>query len=128
MFIFKPHNILPFVRIFFLEKETGISAFKYTDQHFTDFDAVIATGSNNSARYFNHYFGKYPNIIRKNRNGIAILNGQETKSQMEGLATDIIQYYGLGCRNVSKVYIPNDYNINSIFGLSVSPVCFIKFL
>ena len=79
-----------------LEKETGISAFKYTDQHFTDFDAVIATGSNNSARYFNHYFGKYPNIIRKNRNGIAILNGQETKSQMEGLATDIIQYYGLG--------------------------------
>ena len=74
------------------------------------------TGSNNSARYFNHYFGKYPNIIRKNRNGIAILNGQETKSQMEGLATDIIQYYGLGCRNVSKVYIPNDYNINFIFG------------
>ncbi|MDG1252015.1 MAG: acyl-CoA reductase [Flavobacteriaceae bacterium] len=100
----------------FLEKETGISAFKFTDQHFTDFDAVIATGSNNSARYFNHYFGKYPNIIRKNRNGIAILNGQETKSQMEGLATDIIQYYGLGCRNVSKVYIPNDYNINFIFG------------
>ena len=111
----KDEFLLPYMTNF-LEKKTGIIAFKYTEQPFTGFDAVIATGSNNSARYFNHYFGKYPNIIRKNRNGVAVLNGKETKNQMESLGGDILQYYGLGCRNISKVYIPHGYNINYIFG------------
>lgn len=77
--------------------------------------AVIATGSNNSARYFEHYFGKYPNIIRKNRTSIAVLDGTETEEQLTGLANDIMLYFGLGCRNVSKVYVPNDYDLNHIF-------------
>ena len=73
------------------------------------FDAVIATGSNNSARYFEAYFGKYPNIIRKNRNGIAVLNGQESPEELKALGKDIFLYFGLGCRNVSKIYLPKDY-------------------
>lgn len=70
-------------------------------------DAYIATGSDNSARYFNYYFGKYPSIIRKNRTSVAILRGQESKSDYLDLGNDIFQYFGLGCRNVSKLFIPN---------------------
>ena len=78
-------------------------------------EAVIATGSNNSARYFEHYFGKYPNIIRKNRNGVAVLNGIETKEQLEMLGKDVFTYFGLGCRNVSKLYVPSDYIFDPFF-------------
>jgi hypothetical protein len=78
-------------------------------------DAIIATGSNNSARYFDYYFGKYPHIIRKNRNSIAILNGAETESDLKNLGKDVFTYYGLGCRNVSKLFVPVDYNFNSFF-------------
>lgn len=74
------------------------------------FDAVIATGSNNSARYFEYYFGKYPHIIRKNRNAIAILDGNETEEELRLLADDIFMYFGLGCRNVSKIYLPEGYD------------------
>ncbi len=80
----------------------------------TDFDAVIATGSNNSSRYFHAYFDKYPNIIRKNRNSIAVLTGTETKDELDRLALDVLNYFGLGCRNVSKIYIPEDYDFNPI--------------
>jgi hypothetical protein len=73
--------------------------------------AVIATGSNNSSRYFDYYFGKFPNIIRKNRNSTAILDGSETKEELRDLAGDIFSYFGLGCRNVSKIYLPEDYEI-----------------
>ncbi len=79
-----------------------------------DFDGVIATGSNNSARYFHAYFDKYPNIIRKNRNSIAVLTGKETKTELDLLALDILNYFGLGCRNVSKIYIPEGYDFNPI--------------
>lgn len=78
-------------------------------------EAVIATGSNNSARYFEHYFGKYPNIIRKNRTSIAVIEGTETEEELAGLADDVMLYFGLGCRNVSKVYLPREYDINHIF-------------
>ena len=71
-----------------------------------DFDAVIATGSNNSARYFESYFGKYPHLIRKNRNAVAVLNGHETETQLKAFGNDVFQYFGLGCRNVSKIYVP----------------------
>jgi hypothetical protein len=70
-------------------------------------DAYIATGSDNSARYFDYYFGKYPNIIRKNRTSVGILDGSETKEDFLELAKDVFQYYGLGCRNVSKIFVPN---------------------
>lgn len=79
------------------------------------FDAIIATGSNNSSRYFDYYFGKVPNIIRKNRNSIAILTGEETPEQIEKLGHDIFDYFGLGCRNISKVYFPEGYQIKNFF-------------
>ncbi|MEZ5015967.1 MAG: acyl-CoA reductase [Flavipsychrobacter sp.] len=74
-------------------------------------DAYIATGSNNSARYFEQYFGKYPNIIRKNRTSVALLDGAETKEDLLNLGNDIFNYFGLGCRNVTKLYIPEGYSI-----------------
>ena len=80
-----------------------------------DFDAIIATGSNNSARYFEQYFGKYPHIIRKNRNAIAVLDGTETTAQLYALGNDVFEYFGLGCRNVSKLYLPEGYEFDSIF-------------
>lgn len=73
-------------------------------------DAYIATGSNNTARYFEQYFSKYPNIIRKNRTSVAILQGNEAENDYEQLGKDIFSYYGLGCRNVSKVYLPKGYD------------------
>lgn len=81
------------------------------------FDAIIATGSNNSARYFDAYFSKYPNIIRRNRNSIAVISGNETEEEIKALGNDIFLYFGLGCRNVSKLYIPKDYNITSLLNL-----------
>jgi hypothetical protein len=87
----------------------------FAEDKLTDFDAVIATGSDNSSKYFEHYFGKYPHIIRKSRNSVAILDGTESKEQLEGLAKDVFQYYGLGCRSISKVYLPKDYDLNLLF-------------
>lgn len=87
---------------------------QYTDR-LANFDAVVATGSNNSSRYFDHYFGKFPHIIRKNRNSVAVLTGGETPEEIQLLGNDIFDYYGLGCRNVSKIYIPKGYDIKSFF-------------
>ncbi len=75
-----------------------------------DCDAYIATGSNNSARYFNYYFGKYPSIIRNNKTSVAVLAGNETREQLELLADDVHLYFGLGCRNVTKIFVPKDYD------------------
>lgn len=75
-----------------------------------NFDGVIATGSNNSALYFEQYFGKYPNIIRQNRNAVGVLTGQETEADFLALGKDIFTYFGLGCRSVSKLYVPEDYD------------------
>jgi hypothetical protein len=83
-------------------------------------DAVIATGSNNTARYFEHYFGKYPNIIRKNRTSVAVLRGDETEEQLIALGEDIFRYFGMGCRSVSKLYIPEGFDINRVFGAILS--------
>lgn len=80
-----------------------------------NFDAVIATGSNNTSRYFEYYFGKVPNIIRKNRSSLAVLTGDETKEQLFELGHDIFDYYGLGCRNVSKLLVPKDYDLTPFF-------------
>ena len=78
-------------------------------------DAVIATGSNNSARYFNYYFKNIPHIIRKNRTSIAILNGKESADTLYKLGSDILSYFGLGCRSISKLYVPVEYNFNHFF-------------
>ena len=79
------------------------------------FDAVIATGSKNTARYFEYYFGKYPNIIRKGRSSLAVLDGTESEEELAGLAKDVFSYFGLGCRNVTKVYVPEDFDLNRLF-------------
>lgn len=88
----------------------------FTDEKLTDFDAVIATGSNNTARYFEYYFKDKPNIIRKNRNSVAILTGNETKEQLTKLSDDIFTYFGLGCRSVSKLFVPKNYDFQDFFG------------
>lgn len=80
-----------------------------------NFDAVIATGSNNTARYFEYYFSSKPNIIRKNRNSVAVLTGQESHEDLVQLGEDIFRYFGLGCRNVSKLFVPKDYNFDAFF-------------
>lgn len=79
------------------------------------FDSVIATGSNNSSRYFDFYFGKYPHIIRKNRNSVAVLSGDETADELSLLGQDIFMHFGLGCRNVSKIYVPAGYSFTRFF-------------
>lgn len=79
------------------------------------FDAVIATGSNNTARYFDYYFSAVPHIIRKNRNSVALLTGEETPEQLTELGNDIFTYYGLGCRNVSKLFVPRGYDFDAFF-------------
>ncbi|WP_241559168.1 acyl-CoA reductase [Chitinophaga barathri] len=79
-----------------------------------DCDAYIATGSNNSARYFNYYFAKYPHIIRRNRTSAAVLTGGETPEELSALADDVMLYFGLGCRNVTKVYVPEGYDFSPL--------------
>lgn len=80
----------------------------------SDFDAVIATGSNNSSRYFDYYFSKIPSIIRKNRNAVAVLTGQETEEELRALGQDVFMYFGLGCRNVAKIYVPQGYQFEPL--------------
>lgn len=87
---------------------------EFTDGQLKHFDAVIATGSNNSSRYFDYYFGKYPNIIRRNRNGVAVLTGNETEKELNALADDIFLYFGLGCRNVAKLFVPAGYDFTPL--------------
>lgn len=87
----------------------------FTDGKLENFDAVIATGSNNTARYFEYYFKNKPSIIRKNRNSVAILTGNETHENLVNLGEDIFRYFGLGCRNVSKIFVPKGYNFDSFF-------------
>ncbi len=87
----------------------------FTKDRLLDFDAVLATGSNNTARYFEYYFGKKPNIIRKNRNSIAVLSGKESDAELAALGEDIFRYYGLGCRSVSKLLVPKGYSFDAFF-------------
>ena len=84
----------------------------HTEERLSDFDAVIATGSNNTNRYFEYYFGKYDKILRHNRNSVAIITGDETDEELSALADDVFRYFGLGCRSVSKLYLPAGYDFN----------------
>ncbi len=87
---------------------------EFTSTQLSNFDAIIATGSNNTSRYFEYYFGKYPNIIRKNRNSIALLTGDESDEELQNLSKDIFMYYGLGCRNVSHIMLPEGYDMTNL--------------
>jgi hypothetical protein len=86
----------------------------FTEGLLKGFDAIIASGSDNSSRYFEYYFGKYPHIIRKNRNSVAIVTGSENKEVLSRLGSDVFSYFGLGCRSVSKIYVPDGYDIKRL--------------
>lgn len=110
----KDKRMIPYL----LEKWNGFSAgnvrFELTER-LADFDAVIATGSNNTARYLEYYFKDHLSVIRKNRTSIAVLKGDETNGQLQLLAEDIFRYFGLGCRNVTRIFIPEDFKIDRLF-------------
>ncbi|MGM8362233.1 acyl-CoA reductase [Flavobacterium sp. ARAG 55.4] len=109
-------HLLPFLAKYLIhiapEFESKIT---FSEGKLENFDAVIATGSNNTARYFEYYFKDKPSIIRKSRNSVAVLNGKETKEQLIALGEDIFRYFGLGCRNVSKLFVPKDYSFDAFF-------------
>lgn len=96
-----------------IEPEFG-SMIAFTTANLKDFDAVIATGSDNSSRYFEYYFSKFHSLIRKNRTGIALLSGNETLIDLEYLGSDVFSYFGLGCRNVTKLYLPERFDFNRL--------------
>lgn len=103
---------LPFLAAELTELEPEIAPFIQFEEETirTPFDAVIATGSNNTARYFEYYFGRYPHVIRKNRSSVAVLTGHETTEELKALGNDISDFYGMGCRNVSKLFVPRGYD------------------
>ena len=109
-------HLLPFLAKYLEYVEEGFKGkITFTEEKLTDFDAVIATGSDNTARYFEFYFKNKPNIIRKSRNSVAVITGKETEEDFIQLSDDVFQYFGLGCRNVSKLYVPKDYNFDPFF-------------
>ena len=94
--------------------EPQVSSLIEFSEMLKDCDAYITTGSNNTSRYFEYYFGKYRHIIRRNKTSVAVLTGNETKIDLEGLAGDVYQFFGLGCRNVTKLYVPKGYDFGSL--------------
>jgi hypothetical protein len=104
-------------RLNFHSKEFSYST-EVTDALLKNLDAIIATGGNNSNRYFEYYFASIPNILRKNRSSVAVLKGDETEIDLELLADDMLMYFGLGCRNVSKIYVPKDYDFEKLVNAS----------
>ena len=108
--------LIPFI-VKFLESRNEKLKNKVTfeSEKLKDFDGVIATGNNNSHRYFDYYFSKYPNLLRKTRHSIAVLDGKESDKDLSDLSNDIFNYFGLGCRSVSKVFIPYGYDLDLLF-------------
>lgn len=100
--------------------DPNIAAQVVVSEQLKQCDAYIATGSNNTARYFEQYFAKYPHIIRRNRTSVAVLSGKETPDELRALAQDIFLYFGLGCRNVTQVWVPRNYDFSILFA-SVEP-------
>lgn len=113
----KDQYLIPYMIDFLLQTDPRSAAYFMPVPRLKDFDAVIATGSNNSAMYFEQYFSKYPNIIRKNRNSIAVLDGTETEEELLALGADVFGYFGLGCRSVAKLYVPQDYDFSPFLAL-----------
>ncbi len=108
--------LLPFLSEVLIEFDPELSdRIRFTEKTLESHDAVIATGSNNTSRYFEHYFGGKPHIIRKNRNSIAVLTGGENIADLDGLAEDVFRYFGMGCRSVSKIFVPENYDFDPMF-------------
>lgn len=110
----KDQRLLPFLLEKWNEFSEGNISYEFVEK-LQNFDAVIATGSNNTARYLEYYFKDHLSIIRKNRTSIAVLKGDETEAELQLLAEDIFRYYGLGCRNVTRLFIPENFKIDAIF-------------
>ena len=109
-------KLLPAIAEILVEFEPGFKdQIEFTEGRLQGFDAIIATGSNNTARYFEYYFGKYPHIIRKNRNGVAVFIGDETKAELSEFGKDLFLFFGMGCRSVSKVFVPAGYEFDGFF-------------
>jgi len=109
-------HLIAFLANYLISIEPKLSYYiSFTDGKLENFDAIIATGSNNTARYFEFYFKDKLSIIRKNRNSVAVLNGNESHEDLVNLGEDIFRYFGLGCRNVSKLFVPKDYNFDAFF-------------
>ncbi len=111
----KDNCLMKFVVKFLISINSEFESIIQIVERLKDFDAVIATGSNNTARYFEQYFGKVPHIIRKNRTSIAVLNGAETEEELKKLGDDFFLYFGLGCRNVTKLYIKDEAQLSKIY-------------
>ena len=109
-------KLLPFLVNYLQQVDPSLgNRIVFAEGKLENFDAVIATGSNNTARYFEYYFKDKPAIIRKNRNSVAVLSGQETTQELVALGEDIFRYFGLGCRNVSKLFVPKGYDFTAFF-------------
>ena len=109
----KDAYLLPWITDQWIKMDSSLSTLiKYVDR-LEGFDAAIATGSNNSARYFDYYFRAYPHVLRQNRNGVAVLTGEESVEKLKLLSRDIFMFFGLGCRNVSKIYVPEGYDFGN---------------
>ena len=109
-------QLLPFLAKYLIFVDENLNdKITFVEGKLENFDAVIATGSNNTARYFEFYFKDKPSIIRKNRNSVALLTGNETQEDLMNLGEDIFRYFGLGCRNVSKLFVPKGYDFQPFF-------------
>lgn len=108
-------HFLPFLADTLVEAMPELQDYiSFTTERLAGFDAIIATGSNNSSRYFDFYFGRYPNLIRRNRNGVAVIKGDEQNDALRRLCSDIVQYFGLGCRSVSMLFVPQRYDFTPL--------------
>ena len=112
----KDKYLIPFLIKVLGELDARTTAYFEVVDKLQEFDAVIATGSNNSARYFEYYFSKYPHIIRRNRNAVAVLDGTESDTELSGLCDDLFIYFGLGCRSVSHCFVPHGYDFSRLIG------------
>lgn len=108
-------GLTPFILDLLLDIEPQFRHKIQIVEKLSNYDLVIATGSNNTGRYFEYYFSKKPHIIRKNRNSLAILSGDESREELKALGTDIFRYFGLGCRSISKIYVPTGYDFTTLF-------------
>ncbi len=112
----KDDKLLPFLADRLVSLQPALGPFiRFEEDRLGGIDAIIATGSNNTFRYFEYYFGKYAHIFRKNRNGAAILDGTESGEELCALADDVFLYFGMGCRNVAKLYLPENYGYKKLF-------------
>ncbi|MDI1317512.1 acyl-CoA reductase [Flavobacterium sp.] len=109
-------HLIKFLANYIISIDPKLSQYiSFTDGRLEEFDAIIATGSNNTARYFEFYFKDTPSIIRKSRNSVAVLSGSESHDDLVALGDDIFRYFGLGCRNVSKLFVPKGYSFEAFF-------------